>query len=348
MIRGVGILLSLMLCGSAQATNWAAANWEKGMVEITPSQKLYVEHRTAASGKHTLFMLNGLTWSTRDWNAFVRAMDQIDPGIGFVLYDMRGMGRTLLEYAPIRESISLEDQVEDLKLLRAKLNVHGKAALAGLSYGGAMAIAYAAKYPRDFDLSVAMAPFIERLTDQDKIIDTWIRQHRFFYPLDFRLKEELYDHYLRILIYTTYPLAEPVLLENSYKLEATFRMVQGAKEFKALGQVERLPKNKLHLIGAMNDDFVKAERLAIFWQAVESKAASFLRLGYTKHKIPSERPEIAASWVYQILQGHPEIAHGAVFDGDPFKGEAHSGDIVISLKKAGFCDAFLRAARGPF
>lgn len=340
MLRGVGILLALW-SGLA-----GAASWEKGFVQLDSGQKLYVEHRAAAPGKHTLFMLNGLTWSTRDWDAFVDAMDEFDPGVGFVLYDMRGMGRTLLEYAPIRENIAIEQQVEDLKALRDKLNVRGKSALVGLSYGGALAIAYPAKYPRDFDLSVAFAPFIERLTDQDVMINGWIAQHRLLYPWDPRTNIELYDYYLRILIYTTYPAAEPVLLENPFKLEATFRMVQGAKDFKALGQVARLPKNKLHLVGALDDDFVKPDRLQMFWDAVKDKAASYLKLKYTKHKIPSQRPEAAAGWVHQILQGNPAIAHGAVFEGDPIEGQARSGDTVIPLEKAGFCESLLRAARG--
>jgi pimeloyl-ACP methyl ester carboxylesterase len=345
MKMGVGILLSLLWCFNVQAK---MPVWQKGLVEVNPGRKLYVEYRAAAPGKHTLFMLNGLTWSTRDWGRFVDAMDDIDPGIGFVLYDMRGMGRTLLEYAPLRESISIEDQVEDLKALRSNLNVSGKTALAGLSYGGALAIAYLAKHPRDFDMSIAMAPFIERLTEQDVLIGNWILRHRFVFPWDPRTKEELYDHYLRVLIYSTYPAAEPVLLENPFKLEATFRMVQGAKDFTALGQVERLPKNILHLIGAMDDEFVKADRLEVFWNAVKNKAGSYLKLNYTKHKIPSERPEIAASWIYQILRGHKGIAQGIVFEGDPFAGEARSGDLVIPLKKAGFCETLLRAARGPF
>jgi len=344
---GVGILISI-ICAFAQTATALQSTWKKGLVEVRPGQKLYVEYRAAVGNKPTLFLLNGLTWSTRDWKKFVAAMDDIDPDIGFVLYDMRGMGRTLIEYAPIRENILFEDQVDDLKALRTYLNVKGKTALVGLSYGGAVSIAYPAKYPRDFDLSIAMAPFIERLTDQDVMINGWIGQHRMLYPFDPRTKEELYDHYLRILIYSTYPAYEPVLLENPWKLEATFRMVQGAKNFTAVGQVEGLPKDKLHLMGAMSDDFVKPERLEIFWNAVKAKAASFLKLKLTKHKIPSEEPEIAASWVYQIMTGNPHIAHGAVFVGDPFKGEARSGNIVIPLEKAGFCDTLLRTARGPF
>lgn len=341
---GMGILLSL-LCSLAQA---APAVWQKGFVEVAPGRKLYVEQRKAEPGKHTLFLLNGLTWTTRDWSKLVDAMDKIEPGYGFVLYDMRGMGRTLLEYAPVREKIALSDQINDLKLLRAQLQVTGPTAMAGLSYGGAVLLSYIAQHPNDFDLSIAIAPFIERLTDQDQMIGKWIDQHRMYNPWDPRTDEELYDYYLRILIYSTYPALEPVLLENPYKLEATFRMVQDAKDFKAIDLAGQLPAGKLHLMGAMKDDFVKPERLALFWDAIKAKAVSFLKLQYTKHKIPSERPETAASWLIQILKGNPAIANGAVFDGDPITGQARNGSIVIPLKKAGICDTFLRTVRGPF
>ncbi len=101
------------------------------------------------------------------------------------------------------------------------------------------------------------------------------------------------------------------------------------------------------MVGAIDDEFVKIDRLENFWNAVQAKAASFLRLKTTKHKIPSQRPEISASWVHQIITGNSHIKNGKVFEGDPFKGEARSGDLVIPLKKAGFCESLLRAARGP-
>ncbi len=156
MKAGVGLLLALW-CGIT-----AAADWKKGMVTIDNGQELYVEYRPAAEGKHTLFMLNGLTWSTRDWSSFVQAMDEIDPGIGFVLYDMRGMGRTLLEYAPIRENIAFDQQVDDLKGLRKALDVQGRTALVGLSYGGALALLIQQNIPA---ISIFLWPLLLLLSD---------------------------------------------------------------------------------------------------------------------------------------------------------------------------------------
>ena len=321
---------------------WGAqAEWQKGFLEIRPGVKLYVEHREAARGKPTIYLANGLTWSTGDWQPFVRAMDELDPGLGFVLYDPQGMGKTLMKYAPIRERIPFESQITDLKDLRRTLNVKGRTVLAGLSYGGAITIAYLNKYPRDFDVGIAMAPFIERLNDQDQILDTWISTHRVLYPGDYRSYEELYDHYLRVLITSTYPLAEPVLMENPYKLDATFRMVQGAKDFKAVDHLARIPKNKFHLMGALGDDFVKEPRLALFWQAAKEKAGSYLRLKSTKHKIPSERPTVAAAWVMQVINGNPLLQEGAVFEGDPFTKKATDGEHVIELQKGQGCESLL-------
>jgi len=343
-----GIFLSLMINGALPTHALTTQQpWQKGLVELRPEHKLYVEYRKAEPGKTTLFLLNGLTWSTRDWKRFVEALDQTQPGIGIVLYDMQGMGRTLLENPLVRYNIEIDAQAEDLKQLKKYLNVRGPVAVAGLSYGGAVAMLYASKYPRDFKKVIAMAPFIERLTEQDKIIERWIGSHRMIYPFDPRTGEELYDHYLRILIYTTYPLAEPVLLENPYKLEATFRMVQGAKEFNATRIANRLPWGVVHLMGAIEDEFVKEPRLALFWDSIKTTAASYLRMHNTKHKIPSENPEMAAAWVHEVLSENPAIARGRVFEADPLRAEARSGQIVIPLRKAGFCESLLRKTFGP-
>ncbi len=38
--------------------------------------------------------------------------------------------------------------------------------------------------------------------------------------------DDLYDLFLHQIVYATYPQAEPIVLENPFKLEATYRLVQ--------------------------------------------------------------------------------------------------------------------------
>jgi pimeloyl-ACP methyl ester carboxylesterase len=323
--------------------------FEKGFVEIRPNDKLYVEQRKAQPGKPTIFCLNGLTWSTRDWEVLVKALDKIEPGLGVVLYDMKGMGRTLLRTGMVREPITLEEQMQDLEDLQKTLHVQGPTVVIGLSYGGGLALMNYAKNPNAFDKVIAISPFIASITDQDAIIRNSILWTRITFPMNTASDDELYDYFLRKLIYSTYPLVEPVVLENQYKLEAIFRMVQGARKFVAKQLSPQMRKGRLHVVGSIDDPYVKDQELRDFWQSLNGRGESYLRLTDTGHKSITERPELIAGWLKEILNNNPELSKGQEFIGDAVKGEAQSDNgTTIPLRKAGFCESIFRKVYGPF
>jgi pimeloyl-ACP methyl ester carboxylesterase len=329
--------------------NARAGSFEKGFVEIRPGEKLYVEQRKAQPGKSTIFCLNGLTWSTRDWDALVQALDKIEPGFGFVLYDMKGMGRTLVSAGGVKATITLEEQTRDLEDLQKILNVRGPTAAVGLSYGGGLALMNYAKNPNAFDKVIAISPFIARITDQDTIIRNSILWTRMTFPMNPASDDELYDYFLRQLIFSTYPIVEPVVLENQYKLEAVFRMVQGARKFVAKQLSPQMRRGRLHVVGSIDDPYVKDEELRDFWRSLEGRGESYLRLTDTGHKSITERPELIAGWLKEILNNNPELSKGQEFVGDAVKGEARGeGGVTIPLRKAGFCESILRKVFGPF
>ena len=322
--------------------------FSKKFVQIRQDQRLWVEHRPAVNGKPTVFFANGLTWSTRQWQPMVKALDQLDPELGIVLYDMQGMGETLLDDKPIKKELPFDGQVRDLKDLYDALDIEGPKVLAGLSYGGAVTLEYLARYPDDFEKGIAMAPFLERLPDQDQWIRNMIKVSRSMFPMNPHTDEELYDYWLRQLVYMTYPSAEPIILENPYKLEAVFRMVQGAKNWRALETADRLPRRKLHLLAGQEDPFVRLPWLETFWRAVpEQSRASFLILRNTTHKLPQERPDIVAAWLMHILSENPNLNRGLIFEGDPYTKTAKSGNVSLPLKKVNFCELTMRALFRP-
>lgn len=116
--------------------------------------------------------------------------------------------------------------------LLSELKVAKPYNLVGLSYGGGIAIAYAAQYPKEVKRILALAPFTEPLQSQDNWIKNQVAYTRVMQPWNPYSDDELYDYFLRNIIYGTYPSAEPIVLENPYKLEAT-RMVQGIRQFRA-------------------------------------------------------------------------------------------------------------------
>lgn len=326
------IFALLALTAHAKQSVVEPRSFTRDFVQIRQAQRLWVEHRPALNGKPTIFFLNGLTWSTREWSPLIRALDALDSELGIVLYDMRGMGKTLLDQKPANYEIPFEQQVQDLKDLYTTLNIPGVKVVAGLSYGGAGVLEYLARYPNDFDKGIAMAPFLERLPDQDQWIRNMIKMTRQMQPWNMSTDEELYDFYLRTLVYSTYPMAEPIVLENPYKLEGVYRMVKGAKNWRALDIAAKLPPGKLHLLAGQDDPFVRLPWLKTFWQAVPEKSrASFIIYRMSTHKLPQERPDFTAAWIMQILLNNPSLLKGLEFDGDPFSGVAKSGDITIPL-----------------
>jgi pimeloyl-ACP methyl ester carboxylesterase len=336
-------LVLLALSWSTLAFARTQSTFTKSFVQVSEKRKLYTEVRLPQNGKPTLYLVNGLTYSTEQWKPFAEALSKIDPDLGLVLYDMEGMGQTLLAEAPVYWDIPFENQVADLHTLKQKLAIPGPSFALGLSYGGAVILAEASENPSDFDGYIAMSPFIERIPEQD----VWIKNSIVAYRMtpvgimDPRSDDELYDVYLRTLVYTTYPAAEPIVLENPYKLEAIYRMVKGAKNWSAVGRVARFPKGKMHVVAARDDEYVKFDRMQIFLEAAKRKLNSTAIFEHSHHKIPEEEPGLAAAWVYQILSGNPNLAKGLTFDVDPATDTATSGGLSIPLRQKSSCESLL-------
>jgi pimeloyl-ACP methyl ester carboxylesterase len=312
------LIFPLLLSPSAFAAD--APAFEKSFVEIRPGKKLYVEIHQAEKGQPTLILLNGLTYTTDQWSSLKDALLKQNPGLGLVLYDMEDMGRTL-EEGEISD-VPMENQIRDLKDLLRALDLKGPKSVAGLSYGGGVALWYSSLYPKDFDQVIAISPFLHRLSDQDALIKYWIEAHRRLYPWDVRSTEELYDAYLRVLVYGTYPLAEPVILKNPSYLEGVYRLVKGAKNWDVNSVIKNLPTGKIHLMSAEMDQHVPLREQLAFWEQMPNEArASLLKVENSLHKIPWDYPSFTARWILRILQKDPALSQGAVFQGNPLTGE---------------------------
>ncbi|MGE0527762.1 MAG: alpha/beta hydrolase [Bdellovibrionales bacterium] len=311
-----------------------AAAFTRGFVEIRADQRLYVEQRPAQNGSPTLVLINGLTYSTREWTPLVQALDAVNPDLGLVLYDMEGMGQTLLDKAPVRFDIPLGNQTRDLNDLLQALDLQGRSVLVGLSYGGAVALQLMHLYPDAVQKAVVIAPFLERLPEQDAWIQSAVRQHQLWYPLDPRNEDELYDFYLRILVYTTFPLKEPIILENRFKAEAIFRMVKGAKDWNAIEIARSLPAEKLHVIAAEQDEHVRLDRMNLFWSSLSPSARqSYLIVQGSRHKIPETEPRFLAHWLGLIASGREELSRGLTFIGYPRKGRAECRNLLLPVDR---------------
>lgn len=313
----------------------------KGFVTVRPGRELYVDVVKAQPGKPTAVLLNGLTYSTQQWNDFVA--DLIKQGFGVLRYDMYGMGQSLImKSGPIYSAITLEDQIADLKALLDVIHIKGPYNLVGLSYGGAIAMNFAKTYPNLVQNLVLLAPFTRPVSSQDQWIRSQIWLTRQTNPNLPYSDDDLYDFYLRQIIYSTYPSVEPIILSHPFKLDAVYRLVQGARKFMAVEIVDKFPTASVHLVISARDQYIDGSILTDFWNQVPAKSrASLLTINDAEHKIPQHVPNFSAGWVAQIIMNDKKLRQGLDFIGDPRTGAVfQNGEKVYDLPK-GFKHGYL-------
>lgn len=271
----------------------------KGFVSIE-STDLFIDYNAPQGNKPTVVILNGLTYSTRQWNAMTFFLKK--SGLGILRYDMSGMGETLLRYGVRSSPYFYTEQVLELNQLLKKLNIPKPYNLVGLSYGGGIALAYAQQYPANINKIVAMAPYTAPLEGQDSWIKQQIAVTRVMYPYNPASNDELYDYFLKQIVYSSYPALEPIVLENPIKLEATFRLTQGIRKYSAVEHIDRLPNNSVYLVIAENDQYIPAGILDAFWLEIPVRArAEKIIVENSEHKIPEAVPAEAAKLIKNIF-----------------------------------------------
>lgn len=271
----------------------------RGFVSIE-STDLFVDYNAPKGDRPTVVILNGLTYSTRQWDAMTFFLKK--SGMGILRYDMSGMGQTLLRYGVRTSPYFYTEQVLELNQLLKKLSVPKPYNLVGLSYGGGIALAYAQQYPTNINKIVAMAPYTAPLEGQD----TWIKQQitvtRSMFPYNPASNDELYDYFLKQIVYSSYPSLEPIVLENPIKLEGVFRLTQGIRKFSAIEHLDRLPNKSVYLVIAEKDQYIPAGILDAFWDKIPERARiEKILVKYSEHKIPEAVPAQAAELIKNIF-----------------------------------------------
>lgn len=302
----------------------------QAFVKIRGQRELFVDYLKPAAGKPVVVLLNGLTYRTGVWDSFVKELK--GDGLGILRYDPMGHGKTLAKSGLPNEAIESDEQVKDLNSLLSVLGIRKAVHLVGLSYGGAIGTQFTIAYPNKVANLILMAPFTKPLDSQDQQIRLHIAQTRAMYPLNPASDDELYDFFLKQIVYATYPMVEPIVLEHPWKLEATFRLVQGVRKFKAENVVDHLPDASVHLMVADWDQYIAPKILEDLWKQIPKRARqSRLIINHSEHKIPEAMPSFSAKWVRMIVEGDERLQDGRTWEGGTFLGYAASGTERIKV-----------------
>lgn len=312
MIRTFTLILSI----SFSTQVFAATRKVSTYVPVSKALSLYVSHQAATPGQSTIVILNGLTHTTENWKTFLMHFNR--NGHGIVQIDLAGQGKTLSKNGAVNSVIRHAEQAVYVSRVIQSLKINSRVVMLGLSYGGGVATYFAAKFPQLVSKLIILAPYTEPQPDQDKWIRDRIAATRIAFPYNPATDDELYDYFLKQLVYTVYPTAEPDLLTIPYKLEAVFRMAQGIRKLHTAKHSATLPPNSVHLVGGGSDQLVKPEVLDRFWSALpQATKASRLIIRNTDHDLIRLEPKLVAQWVERILANDPQTLGSKVTEVAP-------------------------------
>jgi proline iminopeptidase len=135
--RALAITLALLVLPAAAAD-------APGRLIDGPAGKLFVDARGNATGR-PLLIVNGGPGFDHGYLLSSPVWDELAKTRRVVMYDQRGTGRS----TPVKPetSLTLADQLADIEAVRKSLGVED-IDLLGHSYGGALVMAYTARYPQ--------------------------------------------------------------------------------------------------------------------------------------------------------------------------------------------------------
>lgn len=330
LVASTVIVLWNLSIGSA--VGLAADRDTQGFVEVGRAEPLYVDYYQVDNASTTVVILNGLTYSTENWDQMMPYL--VGRGYSIVRYDMRGQGKTIAHHGPELSIISYEDQVQDLQALLNHFGLQSVDLLA-LSYGGGIGLAFAAQYPERVKTLTTMSPFVG--PDTTSLVFIGIQNEvaaaklaNPFLSLAYT-DEQLFQYYFGLFYYSTAGVTEPELLTTPFILQSTLMMTDGLWT-NAKAVAEALPSGKLNYVIGDQDIVQSRSHYDSFWNMLPASAkASRININGALHKIPESVPAYAAAWFNLILNHDPRISGGVVFEGEASTGTARSAYSVIHL-----------------
>lgn len=290
----VCLLISLQTQGQFQQIGQTGI--EKFVV-LSNGYKIFTRFTPPKKNYPILVFVNGLTYSTNDYTQLASKVQEM--GYGTLLYDAYGMGRTLLENPMPLKPIDYREQIRDLDELLVKEKIPAPYNFIGLSYGGGILIGYGARYPQKVNKLFLLSPYTEVIESSKNVILKQIEWTKLFFPYNDATDEELANFFIRMFAYQNYPIYEPNVLENPFKLEGVIRLTQGITPYRPVDEAKDLPHKTVHLMIGASDQYVTSDVYDVFWKAAEPKnQCSYVSLAFSEHKLPQSFPGFVARWIH--------------------------------------------------
>jgi len=293
-------------------------------------RSLYVEYDAPLPGSPTLILLNGLSDRTESWDRLVSAFKE--PGYGFLRFDFRGQGRSLeweiQEHGAFDESVSVEDQSQFLEQILHYFGITEPLQIVGMSYGGGVALHFAAHHSGRVKKLILVAPYVIRLDHALPLQRMWagqiemMRGMGLFPASSFEAAQRWYHQFLNH--YMDHRFRRAIVDEAVRK--ACIQLTFGIMKFNAFPLFGSLPDLSVHLISGGRDTLVPRGLYSEVWSRLpRTVKQSWLQIEDGEHLLFEQYPEYLASWIERIIQEDSRIAGGQKFSGRGYSYEVQYG-----------------------
>jgi len=265
---------------------------------------------TPAPDKPIIVMLPGLDDNLGDWSGLDKMLADQDYCV--LTPDLPGQGYSLLRTGTNWGDLSFKAQVEVVDRLR-KFVGSEKIVLAGLSYGGGIALGYAGIHPENVNKVFAFDPFIAPIEPQEDQILAMVSYYR-TYVNPFISEEEAYEIIFRMVVYTTYPLTEPKILAHVNEPEAVVQLSVKLRGANISEVMKNAPAGSVVMIRGSEDKFVTQEVVVKAWKglAANVRRALFTILG-VGHRTTTDDPKSSFNIIHGVLDPNSSIEMGGEY-----------------------------------
>ncbi len=345
---------------------------DEGFFKVSETRKLYAKVYRGNPELPAIVSINGLTQDTDHWVTNVEEL--LKTGRTLVFYDTEYQGRTLENFVdrnnlwsqlhsrpvveplswlksfysnvePMLPPVSIEQDSRDLRTLLRRLGIQ-KASIAGLSFGGAVAIQYASDYPHLIEQIFAEAPYTEPQAEQDLLIRYLMGAVKRTFPLIRWNDDDLYDLIFRGIVFSTYHQAEPTILKwGPFQIFGVAEKARGVRHMNTAVLAQRFPKRSFNLIMAGLDAYIQRDVHMRFWESVPKESRSSIAvIEGVEHKMNESVGPFLGAWVRTVLEGKNQVRSGKAWQGFPEKGvmQTLDGKIKIAMPQVSPCENALR------
>jgi len=269
--------------------------------------QIYYRFINNQTDEPVIVFLNGLTDSLDAWNEIIQNLPMQN---SYLCIDLLGQGYTLdhqLKNEIKHYNFTVEQQCQVLSDTLTKLNITKPIILTGFSYGGGIAIKWAAENPHMIAKLILLLPYIIRLDRAFPAARFWwnqlenLKQSTGFLGRQAQMFDRVYDNFIHHYMHYRYSNHVP----EEHLRTAAIELSNEIMKLNVFDYLHLLPSKVTYLITSSRDTLVPNTLYRELWDKLPATTKqAWVQVSNGEHLILQQAPLLVARWLQKIIETH--------------------------------------------